>query len=471
MPGHVRARKDKDGRVRERADGSTIWQARWRPADDPREEAREERNFRTKREAERWISQRDSDVLRGAYAPAKRGEVMLPMLASELRAVWKARGLEPKTVAGYEALLNRWLIGPADPLRPARPCRFRSLKVAAVTTTVVQEFINEVAAARAPNTTRRIFSVLNALLRLAVERRYIAANPCDSASIPKKAGGRGKRMLFLTPQEVRALAEAMPRLSERVAVYVAAYCGPRAGEQWALRRRDFDLLHRTLSIERAVKEINTSAASLDDNKGLVLGPTKTHASRSQRLPRFLADMLETFLAEPSPAGPEGVLVIRDGEDGPAFGYSDDPFDPDAVVFTSANGCAIRHNLFYKRVFKLAVAGRPERRYRRRGIPVLVPAIPAALPDRLHGLRWHDLRHTCASLSLAAPGGNLHVVKERLGHDDIRTTINVYGHLLPSVDEALADGLDAMHAESAPDNVTPLRSDAEAPPEATGEELG
>lgn len=59
------------------------------------------------------------------------------------------------------------------------------------------------------------------------------------------------------------------------------------------------------------------------------------------------------------------------------------------------------------------------------------------------------------MCLAAPGGNLHVVKERLGHDDVRTTINVYGHLLPSVDAALADGVDAMHAEAA-DNVTPLR---------------
>jgi integrase len=46
------------------------------------------------------------------------------------------------------------------------------------------------------------------------------------------------------------------------------------------------------------------------------------------------------------------------------------------------------------------------------------------------------------VSLAATP-NLHVVKERLGHDDIKTTVNRYGHLLPSVDEALADALGAM----------------------------
>jgi hypothetical protein len=36
-----------------------------------------------------------------------------------------------------------------------------------------------------------------------------------------------------------------------------------------------------------------------------------------------------------------------------------------------------------------------------------------------------------------------MVKERLGHEDIRTTINTYGHLVPSVDAALSDGLDGL----------------------------
>jgi len=50
---------------------------------------------------------------------------------------------------------------------------------------------------------------------------------------------------------------------------------------------------------------------------------------------------------------------------------------------------------------------------------------------------------------------LHIVKERLGHNDIRTTINVYGHLLPSVDRALADGLAAGFEDAA--KVVPLRA--------------
>lgn len=45
--------------------------------------------------------------------------------------------------------------------------------------------------------------------------------------------------------------------------------------------------------------------------------------------------------------------------------------------------------------------------------------------------------------------NLHVVKERLGHEDIRATVNTYGHMLTSVDAALADGLACLFDAAAP----------------------
>jgi integrase len=97
---------------------------------------------------------------------------------------------------------------------------------------------------------------------------------------------------------------------------------------------------------------------------------------------------------------------------------------------------VRHGLFYRRVFK--------------------PAVKRALPPAYHALRWHDLRHTCAALSLEVQP-NLAMVQARLGHEDIRTTINVYGHLLPSVEAALADGLTATFNEAQRPNVQPLHS--------------
>jgi integrase len=62
---------------------------------------------------------------------------------------------------------------------------------------------------------------------------------------------------------------------------------------------------------------------------------------------------------------------------------------------------------------------------------------AGLPDTL---RFHDLRHTCAAL-LIAQGAHPKEIQERLGHSTIQLTFDCYGHLLPSLDERLRDGLD------------------------------
>ncbi|MGH2573133.1 MAG: tyrosine-type recombinase/integrase [Actinomycetota bacterium] len=62
--------------------------------------------------------------------------------------------------------------------------------------------------------------------------------------------------------------------------------------------------------------------------------------------------------------------------------------------------------------------------------------PAVGRAGLAPLRFHDLRHTCASL-LIAQGAHAKEIAERLGHSTVRLT---YGHLLPSLDERLRDGL-------------------------------
>ena len=70
-------------------------------------------------------------------------------------------------------------------------------------------------------------------------------------------------------------------------------------------------------------------------------------------------------------------------------------------------------------------------------------LPAAAEAGLSPLRFHDLRHTAAGLMVAA---NVHpkVIQSRLGHSSISVTLDTYGHLLPSLDEEVADGLEAAH---------------------------
>jgi integrase len=202
-------------------------------------------------------------------------------------------------------------------------------------------------------------------------------------------------MLFLTAAEVRALAEAIDR-HYRVWVYVAAYTGLRAGELAGLQRRDVDLLRGTLHVQRALKDVNGH---------LMLGPTKTHAQRTVSLPKPIAEMLAGHMTKVS-------------------------LEPEALVFTMKNGQPLRHGLVYGRYFRRAVQD--------------------ALPEKA-GLRFHDLRHTCASLGVAS-GANVKQVQEMLGHSSVTITLDRYSHLFPSAHEALADNLAAtfVAAESAED---------------------
>lgn len=106
---------------------------------------------------------------------------------------------------------------------------------------------------------------------------------------------------------------------------------------------------------------------------------------------------------------------------------------DGLVFTSSQGGPLRRN-FYKRHY----------------LPALRASVDAQLclcdrtscSDRHTPLyRFHDLRHTCAAL-LIAQGAHPKEIQERLGHSTIRITFDRYGHLFPSLDERLKDGLDA-----------------------------
>lgn len=66
--------------------------------------------------------------------------------------------------------------------------------------------------------------------------------------------------------------------------------------------------------------------------------------------------------------------------------------------------------------------------------------------KLPQIRFHDLRHSCASLMLEA-GVHPKIVSERLGHSPVSLTLDVYSHVLPSMQKAAAARLDALLAEA------------------------
>jgi integrase len=99
-------------------------------------------------------------------------------------------------------------------------------------------------------------------------------------------------------------------------------------------------------------------------------------------------------------------------------------EPDALVFTSPQGAPLRNSNFRRQVWYTAVEQ----------------------ADLTQGLTIHDLRHTCASLLIAA-GANPKAVQVHLGHSSISVTMDRYTHLFPSDVEALIGRLEDIRARN------------------------
>lgn len=371
-------------------------QARWRHPTDA--STKRERSFATKREAKAWMAIQDADAQRGIWTDPNLGRESFAAIAAEWQASRQRTG--PKTRAGHDSILGRHLIPEFGPRR-----------LATIDAADIQKWVNALSAKRAPNTVHNCFAVLRLVMDFAVRRRYIPVNPCLSVERPSKR--RRVRITALTHAQVRALAGNMPTERDRVAVLTAAYMGLRSGELWALRRSDVNLLRRELVVDEAIKELpKTQTERLPEgyerlSPSLVIGPTKTHATRKLSIPSFLADELAVFI-----------------EPGSAQGF----------IFTDSDGGPVRHTNFYKRVFA----------------PIAV-------------IRFHDLRHTCAAL-LIEQGAHPAAIQQHLGHEDIRTTLNTYGSLFPAAQEAMAAGMDeGYRAASQPASISRVRTGRSARP--------
>ncbi len=113
------------------------------------------------------------------------------------------------------------------------------------------------------------------------------------------------------------------------------------------------------------------------------------------------------------------------------------------MWTGERGGPLAHKWFYTHRFKPVVEEFSERGE----LPTIERPAGADGDAGTSTLRFHDLRHTCVAL-LIAKGAQQYEVMEHLGHTNIPTTINSYGHLFPNVRErirvALEDTWDEGH---------------------------
>ena len=195
-------------------------------------------------------------------------------------------------------------------------------------------------------------------------------------------------MTTWSAEERRRFLESIPDDRLYAAFLLAATTGMRRGEVLGLRWRDVDLAAARVSIRQTLVTIGYALAwstpkTDRGRRNVALDPITVEAFRTHR-----ARQLE-----------ERLML------GPA--YQDDD-----LVFCQADGTPIHPD---------SLSGLFERLAKRAGLP---------------RIRFHDLRHTHASLALTA-GVHPKVVSERLGHADIALTLNTYSHAIPALQEDAA----------------------------------
>lgn len=237
--------------------------------------------------------------------------------------------------------------------------------------------------------------VLKEALRHAVRWQLLSVNPADAVTPPRP---ERTEMRALNPDEVNRLMEACEDDHLRTIIFTAVATGMRLGELLGLRWADLDLTGGMAYLVRSAQYLSAT--------GVTFRPMKT--ARSQRSIALSTETVRV-LREHRSRQLEARLAV-----GP--GYEDGD-----LVFADVDGSPLP---------PYRISDRFRRLVKRLG---------------LYPLRFHDLRHTAATLMFRA---NVHpkVVSERLGHSSIAITLDTYSHVIPSMQRDAADAIDTILAE-------------------------
>jgi integrase len=229
-------------------------------------------------------------------------------------------------------------------------------------------------------------AVLRRALKQALRWGIVARNPCEAVDPPRVP----KRTISpLTAEQVQTFLEAAKEDRLYALCVVAIETGMRLGEIFGLQWPVVELKDRAIKVQHTLMEINGK---------LTLAEPKTPKSRRRiDLPQVVVDALTKHRAQ----------SVREG-------FAKVPW-----VFCNATGGPLRRTHFHVNHFKSLLD--------KADLPVI---------------RFRDLRHTSATLLLAA-GVHPKVVQERLGHSQIGITLDTYSHVVPTMQLEAADKLDAM----------------------------
>lgn len=299
------------------------------------------------------------------------------------------RKVDPVTFQGYEALTRVHILPYFDA---------NGVKLQDVTLPILQAYFDEKARSGRKDgkgglSARSLIlhkNIIYQSLNEAVKNGLLPSNPCQFLILPRTERYEAS---YYTAEQLQTLFDAIQDAPIALLVRIAALYGLRRSELLGLQWDSLDFENGTLTIKHTVSKV-TKAVAKD----------KTKNASSYRSFPLMAEARAIFQAAKAEEEENRRLFGREyQENSYIFKWPDGrPFSPDYV---SKSFAAL---------------------LKKHGLP---------------HIRFHELRHSCASL-LINQGFNLKDVQEWMGHSDIKMTANIYGHLDVQRKQSMAEQLAA-----------------------------
>ncbi|MEC1725835.1 tyrosine-type recombinase/integrase [Schinkia azotoformans] len=270
------------------------------------------------------------------------------------------------------------------------------LRLKNISPLILQRFVNELVLSKklSSGTIHKIFDILKVIFKKAIKLKLLSENPAQQVELPKI---RKNEINVWDIEEVNTFLQKCKNV-KRPSKYYTAYLiailtGMRQGEILGLRWKDIEFDKGLIYIRQVLSH---------DAKEMKIGAKTVAGVRTIHISEMLTDQLK-----------EEKLRIEKQKLKLGQSYEDN----DLVICTREGKPIIPTNLV--KAFKKDV--------KKVGLPII---------------RWHDLRHTHATM-LIERNVNPKIIQERLGHSRIGVTLDIYSHVLPSMQREAVAQLDSV----------------------------
>jgi integrase len=252
-----------------------------------------------------------------------------------------------------------------------------------------------------PSSVRSIHAVLHCALEQAVKWNLIPRNPARAADPPKI---REDEITPLDSEQARKFLDAASGEKFEALYVLSLTTGLRMGEALGLKWTDIDLDAETLRVNRQLQRMRKDGGKAGK---LSFSEPKNASRRAVDLPARAVRALRAHRK----------LQLKEKLETGAL------YEDQGLVFATGKGTPLDAQNVVNRHFKPLL--------RRAGLP---------------NIRWHDLRHTCATLLLSR-GTHPTYVQKLLGHASVQLALDRYSHWMPSMGKHTANAMDeALEAD-------------------------